>query len=395
MTFWRPTRRDMLNVQGISASMIAGIAFAVGLVLGVSGFLIPYAVSNKGKLGDVKIASSSSTSGTASSSASLPAPAPSAPGQNDKGNNDKSNDKSNTVTATNEAPAATDTAAGCDRQAWPYVTQECRDKIADGNRQVRVVTTDTNAPPTIDSPQPIVAPKPPAAEQAQKPLALPAANAPAQTAAANPAPAPQAPTAQVAPAEVQQTPPQPSQQVPQLQQAVQQVQPQTAAAGPVPATATQNPPEFQRPAMRDRKARERRTGKMLERTIEFADGRRVTITHPIGKGGRAAAQEALDRAAERELASQEQEGRRERSAEPRAVEPQLTRRIDTRQRSSEPEGRREKAWYEPDDDEPKLETRSESRRRSVADDEPRFETRRRSVVVETRRPREREWYEPD
>ena len=56
---------------------------------------------------------------------------------------------------------------------------------------------------------------------------------------------------------------------------------------------------------------------MMVRTIEFADGRRVTITRPIGKGGTAAAKDALDRAAERELARNEPD-RRQRASEPEA-----------------------------------------------------------------------------
>jgi hypothetical protein len=157
-----------------------------------------------------------------------------------------------------------------------------------------------------------------------------------------------------------------------------QAEPQPA---PAPAVAAQNTAESQRPATRERKTRQGRSGRMLERTIEFSDGRRVTITHPIGRGGTKAAREALDRAAARELAGEETDGRRERSVEPRTIERPPTRRVDTRQRPSELEQRREKAWYEPDDDEPELETR--------------LEPRRRNIVVETRRPREREWYEPD
>lgn len=89
----------------------------------------------------------------------------------------------------------------------------------------------------------------------------------------------------------------------------------------------------------------------MVRTIEFADGRKVTITQPIGKDGAAAAKEALDRATERERAQREP-GQRQYAAES-----DDNRDVDTRARvfdsdrgrvSDDNRGSRERAWYEPD-----------------------------------------------
>lgn len=81
----------------------------------------------------------------------------------------------------------------------------------------------------------------------------------------------------------------------------------------------------------------------MVRTIEFADGRRVTITHPIGKGGMAAATEALDRASERARVRQEPDKRQY------VAETDDERDVDARRRAPKPDGRsRERAWYEPD-----------------------------------------------
>jgi hypothetical protein len=94
---------------------------------------------------------------------------------------------------------------------------------------------------------------------------------------------------------------------------------------------------------------------MMVRTIEFADGRRVTITRPIGKGGTAAAKEALDRAAERAMASDNSDNRRQRffASEPRrafGAESERSIEVQGRRYVVESDDDREPAFAQADDE---------------------------------------------
>ena len=123
-----------------------------------------------------------------------------------------------------ETTGSTATAADellCDKQAWPYIDQRCAQRVeaARGTRQVRIVTDKGNSV-TVQTPQPIVEPKPkpapstPVVAQTDRPIGPPAAPmadsppqvekvaaTPQQPASQNPAPAPASTTqAAVAPA---------------------------------------------------------------------------------------------------------------------------------------------------------------------------------------------------
>ena len=92
-----------------------------------------------------------------------------------------------------ETTGSTATAADellCDKQAWPYIDQRCAQRVeaARGTRQVRIVTDKGNSV-TVQTPQPIVEPKPkpapstPVVAQTDRPIgppAAPMANSPPQ-----------------------------------------------------------------------------------------------------------------------------------------------------------------------------------------------------------------------
>lgn len=307
--------RQSLSTRNAKPPVIAATAFAIGLVIGCCVFLIPFAISSRGGDGNVKQLAAVSAE---------PSPT-SAPGGTEN-------------TAISEAAAAQTTvaqdgdAALCDRQAWPYVTPECRQQVsggASGNRQVRVVTTDANAPSVIASPVPVISPpakRPQPVQQATQSPPDDAQNTASQ--ATLPRWAQNQPRGQVAPA------------VTSEQRPPTEASPVVAAA-----SAADSPPA---PAANERKSRretrEARKARMMVRTIEFADGRTVTITHPIGKGGTAVAAAALDRASADARAQQEPGNRRY------VAESDDDRDGNARRRASAPEvrGSRERAWYEPD-----------------------------------------------
>lgn len=285
--------RQSLSTRRASPLFIAAAAFAVGLVIGCCIFLIPFAVSSRGESGTKLLAATTDTP-------------------------TKTENPTITEAAVAQPAASQDGATTCDRQAWPYVTQECRQKMSSASggkdRQVRVVTTDGNTPAMIATPAPVI---PPPAQ-------------PVQQATLSPSPQSQ-PSVQGAPAAT-------SEQSPPLQ-----VSPVVAAAD----TAENKPAPVanERKARSSRATREARSGRMMVRVIEFADGRTVTITHPIGKGGTAAAAAALDRASEDARTRQEPGNRRyvAESDEDRDM-------VDMRRRAPQSENRRnrQRAWYEPD-----------------------------------------------
>lgn len=308
--------------------MIAGIAFAVGLVIGACVLLVPFALSGKGKHGEAKPTAVASTSGAAAPVSSPPQQAAS-----------KAEPAADATAAANApsdaaATASDDASASCDRQAWPYTSQECRQKEAATrkDRQVRVVTTDAGAPATIETPAPVGSPKPPSKAQQPGQAAVPP---PARTDQATAAPIPSWATQQP-PAQAAIAPAAPAEPAPSQAPAV------VATANAAEATPKAEPGNSEggaKPAVIDRKpreAREKKSGRMMVRTIEFADGRKVTITRPIGKDGPAAAKEALDRAAEREMAKQAPEGRERAVADSDSDEPGPTLRA-----RSEDVGRRQ------------------------------------------------------
>jgi hypothetical protein len=292
MTTMRQTIRHTIAAHHGSAPVVAGAAFAVGLVLGICIFLIPFAMSKGGKPAEVKQVATASTSGVATPA--LPAPVAQS----------KTDNSTSAVAAANETTAAAqdDTAAACDRQAWPYVTQECRQKSAARDRNVRVVTTDANAPSVIVSPAPTIPAAAPAKPSAQQATQSPPTASSAAVAAAPPAWAqtlhkqitPVATQAQVS-----------STQTPAISAAqnAMDVQPKATEAQSKPAEAQPKTANERR----TRAADDSQSGKTMVRTIEFADGRKVTITRPIGKGGAAAAAAELDRASQRELARERAE----------------------------------------------------------------------------------------
>jgi hypothetical protein len=83
-------------------------------------------------------------------------------------------------------------AAECDRQAWPYITQQCLAERSAGQRRVRVITTDNIAAPVVDAIE--TSREPPGARgegrqemKAKEPPAAPTASAPVVAAPADPA----------------------------------------------------------------------------------------------------------------------------------------------------------------------------------------------------------------
>jgi hypothetical protein len=294
---------DIARQPQASPATIIGASVVGGLVLGVSALLITVSmtrpieqpiiakanVPQSAPAGDVRVAYAAVAQKTAPTTSGAATPEPS---------------------------AARDEAA-CDRQAWPYITPECRQRkietsIGSGaNRQVRVITTDGTAPTIISSPVPIIEPKTakvsPKVDPVKTQPAQQAASAPAHQQAAAPST-----TGTIAPAIAHVQPAATAAAQPAVTRA-----PHAAAVTPAPvyASATAEDEEqastrsrsAERKARRDdeRRARrsEARSGKMLVRTIEFPDGRRVTITRPIGKEGVSSAMAEIDRASERATAS--------------------------------------------------------------------------------------------
>jgi hypothetical protein len=83
-------------------------------------------------------------------------------------------------------------AAECDRQAWPYITQQCLAERSAGQRRVRVITTDNIAAPVVDAIE--TSRELPGARgerrqdmKAKEPPAAPTASAPVVAAPADPA----------------------------------------------------------------------------------------------------------------------------------------------------------------------------------------------------------------
>jgi hypothetical protein len=283
MTTLLQTIRHAIAAHNGSPPVIGGVAFAVGLVFGICVFVIPFAMSKSGKSAEVKQVATASTSG-----ATAPAsPAPVAQG--------KPESVANTVTAANEPAAAQDTATACDRQAWPYVTRECRRKNGARDRNVRVVTTEANTPSVIVSPAPTVTPRAPVKQPTQQATQPPPAESSAAAVAARP-PWAQTLHAQITPVATQAQAS--STQTPTIGAAQNAMEAQPKPTEVQPMTASEH---------RARATEDTQSGKKMVRTIEFADGRKVTITRPIGKGGAAAATAELDRASQRELARQQPE----------------------------------------------------------------------------------------
>ena len=276
---WTFMQRLRISTQNASAPMVAGLAFAVGLVIGACTLLIPFAMSHRGS----KPVESSVAAVSTGSVVASPKPVP-------------QTEPPPAATAT--APSTDDVGAACDRQAWPYITPACRQALdnrsAGKDRQVRVVTTDTNSPATITTPRPVGSPP---ARDSGKPSQSAAAAAPATHATtAVPDWAKQMPTTQNA----QPAPAEPA-AAPSVVTTASASEAQPASASDIQAKAEVAAKQASA-ERKQRQAREKKSGRMMVRTIEMADGRTVTIAHPIGKGGSAAAQEAIDRASERELA---------------------------------------------------------------------------------------------
>jgi hypothetical protein len=181
------------------------------------------------------------------------------------------------------APVKTDTAAvaDCDRQTWPYITQQCLTEREAAQRKVRVITTDKIAPPVVSAIEqetkepPRITNAPvrkhePALETATvTPATKPAAStpAPAPVATVTPPPASQAKAAPViatpvappvvAPAPAPMAAPAPAPK-PQIAATAEQP-PQTLTAQPPPKVAANDKRKSARDArdkrIRDAKAR--------------------------------------------------------------------------------------------------------------------------------------------
>jgi len=303
---WTFMQRLRISTQNASAPMVAGLAFAVGLVIGACTLLIPFAMSHRGS----KPVESSVAAVSTGSVVASPKPVP-------------QTEPPPAATAT--APSTDDVGAACDRQAWPYVTPACRQALdnrsAGKDRQVRVVTTDTNSPATITTPHPV------GSVPARDP------GNPSQSAAAAPAPTTQA-TAAMADRAKQMPTTQNAQPAPAEPAAAPSVVTTASASEAQPASASDIQAKAEVAAKqasaerKQREAREKKSGRMMVRTIEMADGRTVTITHPIGKGGSAAAQEAIDRASERELARATPDRSRRTVADSNDLEPPAMAQAD-------------------------------------------------------------------
>jgi hypothetical protein len=134
------------------------------------------------------------------------------------------------ATTTAQAGTNSENAADpCEQQTWPYVDDKCRAQLAEkskemekkkGSRQVRVISTDKSAPPTIVS-----TPAPP-------PQSQPVETAKQSTVGQAPAEAPR-------PEPVASAPPPPP--VPPRAPAIE-AQQQTAPAAPEPSAAAKTPP---------------------------------------------------------------------------------------------------------------------------------------------------------
>lgn len=213
----------------------------------------------------------------------------------------------------------------CTRQAWPYVSEPCRasvfgvEEIAGPERRVRVVGVDTNAPPVISMPAPS---EPRARRQASVPATDDAARSERTLGLSSQGPSTSGGSARAAAAVAQarrMPSPVESSAVPPAA-----VPPATKPTPPAPensrnaeaAVGAGDAPPAAKTVATARKAWKAkrwvarsghrrgdasRTPGTIVRTIEFADGRRVTITRPVGRESVASAMAAVDRAAQRAL----------------------------------------------------------------------------------------------
>jgi len=213
----------------------------------------------------------------------------------------------------------------CTRQAWPYVSEPCRasvfgvEEITGPERRVRVVGVDTNAPPVISMPAPS---EPRARRQASVPATDDAARSERTLGLSSQEPSTSGGSARAAAA------------VAQARRMRSPVEPSAAPPAAVPPATKPTPPALEdsrnaeaaagdgnAPPAAKTVATARKAGKAkrwvarsghrrgdasrtpgtIVRTIEFADGRRVTITRPVGRESMASAMAAVDRAAQRAL----------------------------------------------------------------------------------------------
>jgi len=211
----------------------------------------------------------------------------------------------------------------CTRQAWPYVSESCRASVfgvqegAGPERRVRVVGLDTNAPPVISMPAPTELQ---ARRQASVPATRDAARAERSQIAQEPSTSGGSARAAAAAAQARRMPSAvepsaipPAAAVPAAKpapSAVEDSRHAEAAAGdgdaaPTGKTMATTPKagKAKRSVARSDRRRDDafKTPGTIVRTIEFADGRRVTITRPVGRESVASAMAAVDRAAQRAL----------------------------------------------------------------------------------------------
>jgi hypothetical protein len=162
-----------------------------------------------------------------------------------------------TATAEAATPASADdeskqAAAECDRQAWPYITQQCLAERSNSQRRVRVITTDNIAAPVVNAIETSREPSGAKGEgQAKQPLATPPASAPVAAVPAAPAQA----EAKATPVVDTGAPPAPAQTVPLGERAVVPVAPVVPAA--VPASQSK-PQHASGKEERGKKARDKR-----------------------------------------------------------------------------------------------------------------------------------------
>jgi hypothetical protein len=291
----------------MSVGVVAGSSFAIGLLIGGSLLVVPLLKPKSKPDGATQPKVVAETTQAAPVRAKTDGAAQASAGDAP-------------AKVENADPKDTADNSSCDRQAWPYKSPDCNGRRPGTDptpgQRVRVVGTDSTVPAEVES-GPRIAAQPPAVAPAPAPApATPAANTqpPAPTTsgvavAEQPAPPSSvAATSTTAPAAAAP----PAQEA--TTNAVNQVVPSTTRK------AAELSPEMAKPrdsktAKAERKAlkaerrkrdsgdqderlarRDQTDSKVITRTIDYGDGRRVTITRQIeGNDGRGA-RESIERA---------------------------------------------------------------------------------------------------
>ena len=225
-----------------------------------------------------------------------------------------------------ESNLATDSVgtANCEKQTWPYLDQPCRDALAaksKANPQVRVISTDRDAPSTLEAgvpAQPKAAAPPPRQEQADAALTpiipvAPAApvepvpEAPAQAAAkpeavASAAAAKEEPRGTDAKASTEAKP------KPAGSAAVTATASNTPSLDPAAAAAPKAEKKKKARTQRAKPEKENADTAMVRETYSYADGREVSVVRRAKKDDRRRVAESEDDDEEEESEAVPQSG---------------------------------------------------------------------------------------